>query len=525
MKFDDAVMSVGTVPDLRRIAKAHVVDHRNLDEEELRKALIKVKPQYLHFETVQGNLETAFYRNDSIDYRTLSQIIIYDVLLNEDAYMLNSSETEEKVMAIEQNIVNRSNELELKDLASSSDEQKQKDLELYFFILKVAWEYEDAKSPDEVNLLRKFRNKLNISEIDHKVLEAKISKFPKPNNDIHTRGEIQKVRRYLQELGLLFLIRDEKGNNFDMIPEELAKVMNQALNKEIKDPNYAILLRHKLVNKKNFLRNALEKANISYQHKLTLDELVDKVIKHIPPSQLLGGVTSRDGLSSDDLHKWCSELDLQVGGTKKERIERIISYYDSLRQTAPIVEDERVVCYEMYEELAFRDQSVLRAHNIINKDIEIEAKFEEATSYLFQYKLNHVPLKQAGSNNPDGLLSFKDMYVMWDNKSKEYPGQVNLKDHIKQFHEYMENADKQVPIFLVIAPDFTEDSEVEAFNYTADNLNRNIVLITARELKDLAEEWSDSENKRHDEPFPLGLLARSGRFDRRVLGDIKRLKS
>lgn len=85
----------------------------------------------------------------------------------------------------------------------------------------------------------------------------------------------------------------------------------------------------------------------------------------------------------------------------------------------------------------------------------------------------------------------------------------------------MENANKPVPIFLVIAPDFTEDSEKVAFNYTAENINRNIVLINAKELKELAEEWASPDNKKHDEPFPLGLLARSGRFNRSLLGSFK----
>lgn len=113
------------------------------------------------------------------------------------------------------------------------------------------------------------------------------------------------------------------------------------------------------------------------------------------------------------------------------------------------------------------------------------------------------------------------MYVMWDNKSREAPGLVNLKDHIKQFHEYIENADKPVPIFLVIGPIFTDESELTAFKYTSENLNRNIVLITAEELKCLAEEWSSTENKRRDEPFPLGLLARTGRFNSKLLGSFK----
>ena len=111
---------------------------------------------------------------------------------------------------------------------------------------------------------------------------------------------------------------------------------------------------------------------------------------------------------------------------------------------------------------------------------------------------------------------------MWDNKSKESPGFVNLKEHIKQFHEYMEKSDKQVPIFLVVAPGFTEESELIAVRYTSDNLGRNIVLITAEELKCLAEQWSCKENKRHDEPFPLGLLAKVGRFNAKTLGNFNK---
>ena len=64
-----------------------------------------------------------------------------------------------------------------------------------------------------------------------------------------------------------------------------------------------------------------------------------------------------------------------------------------------------------------------------------------------------------------------------------------------------------VPIFLVIAPDFTDDSEAEAVRYHASDVDRNIALITAKELKDVAEEWSSEKNREREEPFTLGLLA------------------
>jgi len=144
----------------------------------------------------------------------------------------------------------------------------------------------------------------------------------------------------------------------------------------------------------------------------------------------------------------------------------------------------------------------------------------QPTQGRFQTKLGHTPLKQSGSNHPDGLLSLKTDYVMWDNKSKDHPTGLHLKDCIAQFDGYMNQADKRVPIFLVIGPTFTEESEVEAIKYHAEHFDRNVVLITATELKDLAEEWSSPQNKNRETAFPLALLSASGRYDRKRLGKL-----
>ena len=194
MKFDDAVGAIGTLTDLRRIAGVHIVDHKQLADSELRGAVIKVKPQYLHEETVRSNLERALYRDPRTNCRVLSRLILVDVLLDQYDLALPFSRTEERVIAFEQSILNRSNETTLLDLACGNrDSQRHRNLELYNFVLRVAWENEDSKSPNEVNLLRKLREHLNINEIDHRLLEAKIGKYPKPENELHTRSEINEV--------------------------------------------------------------------------------------------------------------------------------------------------------------------------------------------------------------------------------------------------------------------------------------------------------------------------------------------
>ena len=80
MKFDEAVAGVGTLTDVRRIAGAHVVDHNQLSEAELRDAVRKVKPQYLHEDTVRANLEYALYGHPDKDYRVLVRMSIQCIL-------------------------------------------------------------------------------------------------------------------------------------------------------------------------------------------------------------------------------------------------------------------------------------------------------------------------------------------------------------------------------------------------------------------------------------------------------------
>lgn len=72
MKFAEAVQGIRTLTELRRIAGAHVVDHRRLTDDELRAAILKVQPQYLHEETVRTSLYQSLYKDPENDTRVLS---------------------------------------------------------------------------------------------------------------------------------------------------------------------------------------------------------------------------------------------------------------------------------------------------------------------------------------------------------------------------------------------------------------------------------------------------------------------
>ena len=257
------------------------------------------------------------------------------------------------------------------------------------------------------------------------------------------------------------------------------------------------------------MQNILSKANIVFTPQMTIPQLQALLQKYVRPSNLLGGFSPRDGLDTATLSDWCNSLGVQSYGTKLDLIWNILRYYDGIKQINTTSEDIRGSYFEVFEELANRDLAFLRNQNIISKDLECEHKFEEATNYIFEKILKNKPLLLKGTDHPDGILSYNDKLIMWDNKSKESP--VNLADHIKQFDRYIRASEKPVSVFIVIGPDFTADSAKECLKYSLTN-DTLILLITAKELKSLAIEWR-KKHEDDEESFPLGYFKQNGRYN------------
>ena len=503
MKFKQVIESLSTVTDLKRVASAYVIDYRNLSNDEVCEALMKTAPQYYYRENLESTLDDLML-SESRDERILAPVILKYVLLHTDDFKIVQKELSDAIIDYEQSIINSSN-----DVLSMKDKERSKNLEFFKFVLEAAWDRNDDISADEKNLLNKIRVKLNITEDESHMLEATIGKFPVAGNRVHTRDQIECVRRKLQTVGILFSVRDNEKNDYDVIPEEIASVLREMFGYEIKHHGYVELLENKHVRSKSYLKGLLIKGGVTVSNSAKTDEIKKLCLSYLSPSILLGGYTPRDGIDSNTLSKWCSELGLQVSGQKQELINRIIGYYDNIRKEIQSLDDERTIWYEFYEDLASRKLDNLRSQNIILKDIECEKKFEQATDYIFEELLVHKPLVLKGTEHADGMLSYQEKVIMWDNKSKETS--VNLTDHIKQFDRYIKSADKSVPIFLVIGPSFTENSTSVAMQYMLEN-ETIITLITADELKTVAEKWSKTNSSGND-PFPLGYFKQPGRFN------------
>lgn len=505
MKLADAVEDIGTSHELKRIASAYVIDYRNLSDDQTRAAIKKTAPQYYFLENVQKAMSGLLF-HEQRHFRILSRLILCEVLLQQDHFMLAMSKTEDQVIELEQRVIDRANE----DLNAGSGDRSQT-LQLFRFILEVAWEYNDAISQDEKNLIEKIKTRLKVTEREYQVIEAKLGKYPKPGNILHTRGEIEGVRRALQHAGLVFAVRDDDGTDYDVIPIEIAASLRKTLGIEMRRHGYRELLDYKLVRSKKYYRTILGKCGIAFDKGATMEQLQDCFLEQVRPSVLLGGVSPNDGLAISDLREWCSDLGLPVSGRKAEVIDRIIAHYDALLRQPPCGDDERAIWFKYYTHFASRDLDFLRNQELIQKDLECEARFEAATSFLFEKRLGHAPLNMVGSSRPDGALSYQDKVILWDNKSKETP--VSLKDHIKQFDAYIKASEKPVACFLVIGPGFTPQSSLQAMQYQVET-GATVTLISAEDLKAIADEWSGQKATGKDDPFPLGYLIQPGAFNK-----------
>ena len=504
MKLEECIKNISTTLELKRIAGAYVVDSRNLGKDEILAALKKTANQYADMSNIKKT-HVSLLLSERRNERVLTDIILKDILLNKDNYAKEQKLLDEEIIAFEQSIINISNEVDDKDFSENT--------KFFKFVLETAWAHNDGISPDEKNLIEKIRTKFNITQKEYRILEAKINRFPKNNNETHTRSEIDSVRKILQQNGLLFSIRDNKGIDFDIIPEEIALGLKTIYGKEMRDYGYKQLIASKYVKNKEYLTDIVNKSGYVMKGNLKLGQIQDIIFERIKPSNLLGGYSPRDGLDREILWQWCSDLELQTSGTKNEIINRIINFYDDIKEIKAVTTDPREALLEVFESLATRDAKFLRKQGMISKDLECEHKFEDATNYLFEKLLRHKPLILTGTEHPDGILSHQNKLIMWDNKSKETP--VNLKEHIIQFDRYIKKSEKPVSVFMVIAAEFTDNSIAECVKYSLHN-DTSILLIRAEDLKTIAKKWNEL-HKNDEESFNLGYFKQNGKFNKEYI--------
>jgi len=481
---------------LKRITNSIVKEQvaKNADEERLREHIL----QNIDYLSDPNRIAEV------LSFKTLTRsnrILMFEILKN----LLESPETlcaEVKLYEIvnnyENNAIKKSKEI---NLASVINER---DLDLYKTVLEVALE-DNAISQDEYSLLEKLREKLKISRLYSRYIEAQLGKFPKNKNVVHDQQEFDYAVKELQQFGILFYCNKDSEENILVVPEEIKMGVKKLLGFEMREECHYLF--HDELSKPT-----LQKISKAFDLPISgkKEDISSRIVNAgCKPSEEL------NILSTQELYNICSKLKgVAVSGTKNERINRIIGYYDNLNLITPEdTVDERAKYYQYLEKLAKRDNQELLRLKLIKKDIEMENYFEEGTRYLFEKKLGCKLIEFDGTEHADGGVKFADDEVLlWDNKSKE--SEYNFPNsHYDQFKRYINKSKDRVKVFLIIVPEIGKEAEYRAIKLKQDTrTDTDIALITASDLKYIAENWNKIQKS---DEFNLNLFNMTGVLSRK----------
>lgn len=456
---------------LGRIVDSFLRDVRMDSEEEIRDIILRNIDEFQNKERIIKKLD---FRDEPRDVALLNEMILMS-LMERQGYISTENNLYEIVETLEKEILNQSEDESFLAKAMPTESRR-----IFNAVLDAAWKKDDMLNAHEMNILNVLRTELKLSKHNQYLLECNIGRFPRKGNKLHTTQQIGKSLINLQSRGLILRFRED--TSYYIIPKEIERTMRYEMGVELRNEVYKALLED-LNNGQ--LKNILDQIDASVSGRK--NELIERLISHnILPS------TALNVLGTVELTDILRNLEgARISGTKEDKIQNIIDFYEKL--STPSLSDptdERSRLYDFYEDLASRDYKSLRVNKIIDKDVEVENHFEEATCYLFEKKLGLELQNMKGSRHADGKMHFNAKeVVLWDNKSTEKPYPFP-EEHFNQFLRYIRSDDKRVTLFLVIVQDYTKEAIAQAQKLKAfSEEDTDVALIKATDLKYVAEQW------------------------------------
>ncbi|WP_027965066.1 SAP domain-containing protein [Halalkalibacillus halophilus] len=485
---------------LGRTLDSFLKDVKLSDEEEMREVIIKNIEEFQNKERVKRNLD---FLEEKRDISLLNEMILMSLMENE-GYLLKESELLSNVEELENQIITESKDEDYIKNAIPEDTYR-----IYSSVLTTAWKKDETLNAHEVNILTVLRQELGLTKRDHYLIESQVGRFPQKGNKLHSHRQIENSLKNLQTRGLI--LRFKSDEVYYIIPSEIARILRYELGGELRNETYEQLLNDF---SKVQLKQVLTTINLNSSG--TKEVLIQRILKHnLLPSAVL------DTLGNNDLKDILRALEgARVSGTKAERISNIIDYYENL--SSKVISDptdNRSLYYDYIEDLAARNYKPLRVNKVIDKDLDTEKYFEEATRYIFEEKLGLPLVEMPGSKHSDGKIKFSSKEsLLWDNKSIEEP-YTFPNDHFDQFLGYIRANDNRVSLFLVVTSKISHESVSQAQRLKAfTETDTDIAMISAENLKFIAENWKDYSNKK-EPTFSLQVFNLTGELTRNILVD------
>jgi len=498
---------------LERIVKSFLKDFPKRDEQDYKNELKNNLEVLAEPQQVKERFETVFNKAEDPYSKQLMLKFLLKSLLGKPDNVGIEDELVNDVVEAERQIIADSEE------ADNFKHLDQKTYDIFRAVLEVALE-DQVITRDEMKLLDKLRSKLSINEKDQFLIQATLELFPAPGNELHNHKSIRTGLDDLQKAGVVFHCnRTENNESFFVIPEEIGPALRDILGNEMIENKYGLLLNR--LNQSN-LKAILKSSNFLTSG--SKDEQVERIIRvGITPSQAL------NNLINENLEDLCDKLPgIKKSGTKEDRINRIIDYFNNLeiKDSSTEATDPRSIYYDYFEGLAKRDMQNLLPNGVVKKDRDIDLAFEEATRYLFEQKFNLTLIEMEGSEHCDGRLKFNEQgeLFLWDNKSKLDTDHYKFPDkHLRQFRRYIRNNQQngdRVTCFLIIAPSIDPEAENNAIKLKSESgVDADVALISAEDLKMVAEQWAKRSDRSY---FDLNVFNTTGILDLETLK--KRMK-
>lgn len=483
---------------LGRIVDSFLKDVHLETEEEMRELILKNIDEFQNKERVQSFLD---FSNESRDVTLLNELILMS-LMEKEGYVLTEADLYKEVEDIQKDILKQSVDDEYINRFIPKEAKR-----IYSAVLDEAWKKDESLNEHEINILNVLRSELELSKREHYLLESRIGRFPQKGNILHTNQQVSRSLINLQTRGLILRFRDD--TSYYIIPKDIARILRYEMGGELRNEVYETLLNDLSVNQ---LREILQYLNFNVSG--VKEAIVQRIIEHnILPSVALKVFSSKE--LSDILRNLEGA---KITGTKKEKIQNIIDYYEMLSTpTSSDPTDERSRLYDFYEELASRNYKILRVNKVIDKDIDIDNYFEDATKYIFERKFGLDLMHMDGTRHADGKIEFnKQDVILWDNKSTEDPYTFPEK-HFNQFLRYIRSEEMRVTLFLIIVHDYTKEAVAQAQKLKAfSEEDTDVALIKATDLMYVAEQWKSYSDQKHP-TFNLQVFNMTGELTRNLL--------
>lgn len=422
--------------------------------------------------------------------------------------LLNSEEPQATEAAIFEDVQERERSIQREAKSEDCFEYTpDRAIDILKTVLEVSVEDREI-SRDELALVERLRDKLELNRKDQYLALAQLGHFPRAENKLHGSSDVEHALKALQKAGVLFYCNRHPDDPRYLLPDELVPGVREAIGFELSD-----VAKRRMFDDLTMaqLKRILDADGLPTSGRK--GELVDRLLAaNVVPSDAL------DVLTTGELYEVLSGLPgAKVTGNKDDRIQRIIDYWanQTIREVDPGA-DPREVYYEYLIELAHRDRENLYASELISKDIDMNSAFEEGTRFLFEEKLGLNLVDFDGTEHPDGAfyLDRDGQLLMWDNKSTEdvyrFP-----KSHLDQFKGYIRESEDRISCFLVVVAEIGDEAFTRAQQLKAESRDdTDTALITAEDLKWVAENWRDRGDSKEFDPQVFNYL---GVLDRQTL--------